>query len=60
MQFEGYRQVQFIAGAFNGLLGKTLSPVDKDDEDSNWYVEIMIGGRPVVREVPASDIKYTR
>lgn len=60
MQFEGYRQVQFISGPFKGLLGKTLSPVDKDDEDSNWYVEIMIGGRPVVREVSAADIQYTR
>lgn len=60
MQFEQYRQIQFISGPFTGLLGRTLSPVDKEAEDSNWYVEVMIAGRAVVREVPASDIKHAR
>lgn len=55
MQLEGYQQIQFISGPFEGLLGRTLSPVDT--EGQSWYVEVMIANNPVVQEVPAQDIK---
>lgn len=57
MSFEGYRQVQFVSGPFKGLLGRTLSPVG--DGETSWYVEVMIAGKPVVREVLTEEIKYT-
>lgn len=60
MQLDQYRQIQFVAGPFKGLLGRTLSPVNSEDENSSWYVEVMIAGRPVVREVPAADVQHTR
>lgn len=53
MSLSEYQQIRFISGPFEGLTGKTLSPVV---DTENWYVEVNIGGRPVVQEVPESDI----
>lgn len=53
MSFTEYQQIKFVSGPFEGLTGKTLAPVV---ETENWYVEVKIGGRPVVQEVPESDI----
>lgn len=53
MSLAEYQRIKFISGPFEGLTGKTLSPVV---DTENWYVEVKIGGRPVVQEVPESDI----
>lgn len=53
MSFTEYQPIKFVSGPFEGLTGKTLSPVV---ETENWYVEVNIGGRPVVQEVPEADI----
>lgn len=53
MPLSEYQQIRFISGPFEGLTGKTLSPVV---DTENWYVEVNIGGRPVVQEVPGADI----
>ncbi len=53
MQLSEYQQIKFVSGPFEGLMGKTLSPVAGTE---NWYVEVKIGGRPVVQEVPTADI----
>lgn len=53
MSLSEYQQIRFVSGPFEGLTGKTLSPVS---DTENWYVEVKIGGRPVVQEVPEADI----
>lgn len=53
MSLAEYQQIKFVSGPFEGLIGKTLSRVA---DTENWYVEVKIGGRPVVQEVPESDI----
>lgn len=55
-EIQPYQQIKFVAGDFEGLLGKTLGPVSADDDGCNWYVEVHIGLNKVVREVALEDI----
>lgn len=54
MSLGEYRQIKFVSGPFAGLLGKTLRPVA---DSTDWYVEVMIAGRPVVRQVTVEEIE---
>ena len=53
MSIAEYQRIKFVSGPFEGLTGKALSAVT---DSENWYVEVNIAGRPVVQEVPESDI----
>lgn len=53
MPITEYQRIKFVSGPFEGLTGKALSAVA---DTENWYVEVNIGGRPVVQEVPEADI----
>ena len=49
---EPYQQIKFVSGPFEGLLGKSLSKAS----DETWYVQVMIAGNPVTREVKNEEI----
>ena len=53
MSIAEYQRIKFVSGPFEGLTGKALSAVA---DTENWYVEVNLGGRPVIQEVPESDI----
>lgn len=60
MQLKGYQQVKLVSGPFSGLLGKTLNAVGDAEKAEKWYVEIMLGGRPVIQEIPTEHIEVLK
>lgn len=54
MSLIEYQQIKFVSGPFAGLLGRTRLKVEGS---TNWWVEVMIAGRPVQREVTIEEIE---